>query len=29
MTDTQNRADEYAIKVAEKNGMPKDGFAEH
>lgn len=29
MTDLQNRADEYAIKVAEKNVMPKDGFAEH
>ena len=29
MTDLEKRADEYAIKVAEKNVMPKDGFAEH
>ena len=29
MTDLKKRADEYAIKVAEKNVMPKDGFAEH
>ena len=29
MTDLEKRADEYAIKVAEKNVMPKDCFAEH
>lgn len=29
MTDLEKRAEEYAIKVAEKNVMPKDGFAEH
>ena len=29
MTDLEKRAKEYAIKVAEKNVMPKDGFAEH
>lgn len=29
MTDLEKLADEYAIKVAEKNVMPKDGFAEH
>ena len=29
MTDLEKRADEYAVKVAEKNVMPKDGFAEH
>ena len=29
MTDLEKRANEYAIKVAEKNVMPKDSFAEH
>ena len=29
MTDLEKRADEYAVKVAEKNVMSKDGFAEH
>ena len=29
MTDLEKRANEYAIKVAEKNVMPKDCFAEH
>ena len=29
MTDLEKRAEEYAIKVAEKNVMPKDCFAEH